>query len=463
MIRLLKSLAANIATLLLALILAILIWGVAVRANDPISQLPLLQLPVEVIGRPADSEVIVEPNTVEIVVEGPTSILNDLRPEDFTAEVDLSGVSSGEATVPITVRHNVESIDIAFQIPERATVTVERIVHREVPVQVELRGDAARGYELGDPFVDPAVIPVSGVASRVEALAEARVTVFLDSPQQDVMLTRRPVFYDRQGNISSINGLEVGSEEVVVTVPVDQLAGFAAKPIIVDWEGEPAQGYRLLDVRVEPDSVLVTGQPDQLDTLRRVRTEPIDITGLKETLTIPVALALPEGISVDEVQPILVEIEIEPILTSSVVRKAPEIRALAEGLTMTLDVDEVRVFLFGPLDKLDSLVDDDVRVTLDLFDLDVGTHRLEPNADVFVSDVEVRSIQPSQLTVVITDVVTTTEELTATESLTETTSTRRAPGRPSTGADLGLLLLFVAGSATLLPGAIVLFRRETKI
>ena len=36
MIRLLKSLAANVATLALALVLAILIWGVAVRESDPL-------------------------------------------------------------------------------------------------------------------------------------------------------------------------------------------------------------------------------------------------------------------------------------------------------------------------------------------------------------------------------------------------------------------------------------------
>lgn len=459
MIRLFTSLVANVATLLLALILAVLIWGVAVRANDPVNQLPLT-LTVQPIGRPADSAVSITPDTVEIVIEGPGSVLDELTSNDFTAEVDLTEIGSGESVVPINVRHNVEAVDIAFQLPEEATIQVERIVRRDIPVNVELRGSAARGYELGQPFADPAVIPVTGVASRVEALTEANVTVFLDSPQEDVVLTRRPTFYDRQGNIASVNGLELGAEEVAVTVPVDQLAGFAAKPIIVDWEGQPAQGYRLLDVRVEPDNVLVTGRPEQLDELSRVRTEPIDITGLREPLTIPVTLALPEGLEVDEVQPIIVQIEIEPILTSSVIRKAPEIRALGEGLTVTLDVEEVRVFLFGPLDQLDSLVDEDVRVTVDLFGLDVGTHRLEPDADVFVSDVEVRSLQPSQITADITETVTATNGLTETQSLTETTTLRRGRTGSDHGRGLGFMLLFLGAPAMLLPAMVAVFRRE---
>lgn len=458
--RLLKSLAANVATLSLALVLAILVWGIAVRASDPVNQLPL-RLPVEVVGRPADSSVSITPDVIEIIVEGPASVLDGLNTGDFTAEIDLTNITSGQAVAPVQIRYNIEAVQIAFQLPEEVNVQVERIVAREIPVRAEVRGDAARGYVLDEVFVDPGVITVTGSASRVEALTEARVTVFLDSPQQDTIVTRRPIFYDRQGNIAGVNGLELSAEEVLVTVPVDQLAGYAAKPIIVDWQGEPASGYRLLDVRVEPDSVLLTGSPAQLDALSRVRTEPVDISGLRESVTLAVGLDLPQGLQLDDLQPIIVQIEIEPILTSSVISKRPEIRALADGLTVTLDVDEVRVFLFGPLDKLDSLVDDDVRVTLDLFGLVTGTHRLEPDADVFVSDVEVRSIQPPQLTVNITDVVTVTNGITPTA--TPRSNAADVSSGDGRGSSPAALLAWLLAPSMLMPFGLIYFRRVKKI
>ena len=458
--RLLKSLAANIATLSLSLILASLVWGIAVRANDPVNQLPL-RLPVEVVGRPADSSVTITPDLIEIIVEGPASVLDGLTTNDFSAEIDLTQIGSGQAVVPVQIRYNIEGVEIAFQLPEEVDVQIERVVSRDIPVRAEVRGDAARGYVLDEPFVDPAVITVTGSASRVESLAEARVTVFLDNPQQDSVVSRRPIFYDRQGNITGVNNLELSTEEVLVTVPVAQLAGYAAKPIIVDWQGEPAAGYRLLDVRVEPDSVLLTGSPAQLDALSRVRTEPVDITGLRESVTLSVGLDLPQGLQLDDLQPIIVEIEIEPILTSSVISKEPEIRALGEGLTVTVDVNEVRLFLFGPLDKLDSLVDDDVRVTVDLLGLEVGTYRLEPDADVFVSDVEVRSIQPPQLTVNITNVVTATNGITPTDAPLSSGEAQSAEA--GAGASLSSLLLLLVAPATLLPFGLVLFRRENRL
>jgi len=463
MIRLVKSLAANVATLLLSFILAAGIWVVAVREADPVDQRRLDDIPVQVIARPPDSAVSGIPDTVEVQVEGPTSIVSTLTIADFTAEVDLSGVSPGVTEVPVNIRHGEELVEIVWQSEERIAVQVEPIISRDVPVRVEVRGNAARGYELGELFLDPAEIVVTGVASRVESLAEARVTAFLDSPQQDVTLTRRPVFNDRQGNIVSVNNLDLSADEVQVTIPVNQLAGFAAKPIIVDWEGDPAQGYRLLDVNVEPDSVLVTGPPGLLESLSRIRTEPIDITGLRESVTQTVALALPAGIELDEVQPVLVEIVIEPILTSHVIRKTPEIRALAEGLTVTVGVDEVRVFLFGPLDKLDSLVEDDVRVTLDLFGLEVGTHGVELDADVFVGDVEVRSVQPPELTVNITRTLTTTEGLTATQSVTETSSLQRGLPQAGGAAEVTFLMGVLAVWAAAMPAAVTLLRRERAV
>lgn len=413
MIRLLRAIASNIATLFLALVIAVIIWVTAIRANDPQGQLSL-EIPIQVIGQTADSALSNAPETVRIVVEAPGSVLDQLTENDFTAEIDLAGLPAGDSTLPITIHHNSEEATIAFQFPEQATITLEQIVSRDIPVQLDLRGEVARGYEYSSPLLEPAFIQVTGIASRVETLAEARLVVLLDNARENVSLTRRPTFYDRQGNIVGVSSLSLSTQDVSVTIPVTELAGFAAKPVIVDWTGEPAAGYRLLNVTVTPDSVLVTGRPTQLDLLSRLRTEVIDINGLRESITLPVTLDLPDGVELDEVQPIVVQIEIEPILTTSVFRALPEIRGLGEALTATLDVDEVRVFLFGPLDKLDALANDDVRVTVDLFGLGIGSYELAPEVNILVNDIESRSVQPAQITVVITNILTPTLPLTNT-------------------------------------------------
>jgi hypothetical protein len=138
------------------------------------------------------------------------------------------------------------------------------------------------------------------------------------------------------------------------------------------------------------------------------------------TETLQVALDLPDEVMLEDPQPIIVTVEIGPILTSDVVQKAVEVRGLAEGLDAILEPEEVRVFLFGPLPALESLSEDDVRVTLDLLNLEIGTYNLEPLVSISVNDVTERSIQPATITVIITEAMTTTNGITGTLPLTET-------------------------------------------
>jgi YbbR domain-containing protein len=432
MIKLLRSFIANLATLVTALVLGIVIWAAAVRAGDPVAS-QRFNLPVEIVGQPANSQLLERgQDRVQIMIEGRESLLAELNEHDFRAFVDLSEVAYGESEVEIQIRHDQPQVNVSGLFPESTAVRLEQIVTREIPVRPDLRGDVARGHSHGDPIIDPVTIQVTGPASRVDLLAEARITVFLNNERQEVIVARRPTFYDLQGNVTGVSGLSLSSEEVVVIVPIIELVGFAEKPVTPQWRGSPAPGYRLLNVTVRPASVLVTGLPAALDKLRVLRTEPIDITGLVTAFTQQVPLELPDGITVEEPQPIIVTVEIEPILTSSVIAKEPDLRALGPDLTAELDPAEVRIFLFGPLPVLDSLQPEDVRVTLDLLHLSVGTYNITPIVDVFANDVEVRSFQPPFVTVIITREITMTEVVTSTGWLPSLVS-EPLPGNEVTG------------------------------
>lgn len=416
-----RGVIANITTLILAVVLALVIWAAAVRASDPVAT-RILEIGVETVGMPPQATLLTNPpQTIFITIEGPESTLENTSSTEFEAIIDLSEIPYAEAEVPIEVVYLGEDsqLFIISQSPETTVIRMEQIITRDVPISVQVRGDVARGHRQGDTRVEPTVVQITGPSPRVSELAEGRVTIFVDNVREDVTEERPPTFYDNDGNVATVVGLTVTPAEVVVIIPVIELAGFAEKPITVNWVGEPAPGYRLLDVKAEPTSVQVTGAPADLEGLR-IQTEPVDISGLDESETIQVSLDLPEGIGLVEVQPIVVTVEIEPILTSDVVRRPVEIRALGEGLEAVVEPEQVRVFLFGPLPVLDSLADDDIRVTVDLLNYVTGTHVVEPFVSVDAEGVEIRSTQPAIVTVFITSAITSTEEVTGTETLTET-------------------------------------------
>lgn len=439
-----RSIASELASLLLALILAVAIWATAVRANDPVDT-DSHTIDIQIVGKPADAELVVRPpSSALITIQGPTSALEETLPGDFTGFVDLSDLGFGEFEVPIEVEGDHEQIEVLSIFPETANIQIEQIVTRDIPINVVVRGEEARGHQVGEYRVEPDTVQITGPAPRVDALVEGRVTVFVDNARDDITETRRPNFYDSNGELNSIASLDVQPPEVEVIVPVIELAGFAEKPVSVDWVGEPAAGYRLLNVSVEPNTVQVTGAPTQLEGLR-VQTEPVDINGLTATETRQVSLDLPDGISLVEVQPVVVTVEIEPILSSDIVERPVEIRSLGPALTATLEPDQVRVFLFGPLPVLDALAEDDIRVTVDLLNLISGTHLVEPFVSVAIDAVEVRSTQPAQITVIISDVITATDELTETASMLDIgrlvwpAGGTAGTGGPSSGLSPGML------------------------
>ncbi|MCA9964473.1 MAG: hypothetical protein KC423_09525 [Anaerolineales bacterium] len=419
MMRFLRSLVANIALLVLAFILALIIWVNAIRDQDPV-RTQFLQVPVEIIGQP-DNTILQNPTrrqTVQVVFEGPSSVVNGLTDSDFLARVDISTVPLGtDVSVPIVVEAKEVNVTIQTSSPESLIVNLEELVTQEIPVTLDLRGTVARGHSQGTPLIDPPTITVSGPASRVNPLDFARATVFLNNERETKIDSPQPIFYDRQGRVASVSGLTLSTEQVQVTVPIDEAADFAEKFVDVVWTGDPAPGYRLLSISADPPSVLVQGSPTQLGQITRIETEPIDINGLTESFEQKAALVLPTGISLDQDQELMVKIEIEPLVTSATYTRPVELLGLADGLEAIIDPEEVRVFLFGPLPALDTLLDEEVRVTADLFGLDVGTYSLEPDVNFPERGIELRSIQPAQITVTITEAITTTAGITDTASL----------------------------------------------
>lgn len=449
------SILSNLFTFLLSLALAILIWVNAQQVEDPLRS-EIITVPVNIVNQPENS-ILITPSrdrlAAQLVFEGPATVVTDMTASDFTATIDLSDVPFGvETAVPVDIQTGTPNITLRSQ-PLEIAVLLEQLVTRQIPVMLDVRGDVARGYTQGEPLIDPPAITVSGPASSVESLDFARVTVFLSNNREDLFDTRQPIFYDQQGRVASVRNLDLSDEQVNVTIPVTESAGYAEKSIDVDLVGQPAPGYRVLDISVTPVSVLVQGRPTLLRQLDRVQTEPIDITGLTEPFRQQVALALPEGITQEEVEEIIVEIDIEPLYTTDTYNPTVLIQGLDENLEATVEPESVRVILYGPLPVLETLPDEEVRVTVDLFGLISGTYSLEPDVSFPERGIELRSIQPSQVTVEISRPLTLTNELTGTLSIRPSASAKSGPDVAANTNHLAFHSYFQSPQAAILPNS----------
>ena len=80
-----------------------------------------------------------------------------------------------------------------------------------------------------------------------------------------------------------------------------------------DLEGEPAEGFVVAAVEVDPPRVRITGARREVFRLAEVVTEPIDVNGLTETVERDVHLALGgRHVWLEKAGPVRVRITVEP-------------------------------------------------------------------------------------------------------------------------------------------------------
>jgi YbbR domain-containing protein len=81
-----------------------------------------------------------------------------------------------------------------------------------------------------------------------------------------------------------------------------------------DVEGEPPEGFRLVDVDVKPPRVWLTGARSRVLRLSEVVTETIDVGGLEATTELEVKLSIAaDHVWAEKEEPVTVHIAIEPL------------------------------------------------------------------------------------------------------------------------------------------------------
>jgi YbbR domain-containing protein len=401
-----RRFAANLRTFLLALVLSLSVWVSSVTSADPdeVRVYPEA-IPLEIIGRDPSLIITSEvPREVEVTLRAPRSVWEQLTAQDeaVQATLDLSGLGAGDHRVDIQFRVLVRPYQIVLANPEAVSVVLEPTATRTLPIDISLSGLPAIGYQAGDATISPTEVVISGPESIVNQAVRARVFINLDGVRENIEQSN-PVQVVNEDNIV-IGGLTITPETVQVNVPVSQQGGFRDVAVKVVVIGQIAAGYRLENISVFPPVITIfASDPELVNNLPGiVETQPLDLQDAEEDITTRLALNLPEDVTIVGAQTVQVTVGISPIQTSLTLLNQPiDVIGLTEGLAVQIFPETVDVIISGPLPVLDALTPQDVIVTVDVTGLGLGTHQLVPVVDVLVDNVEVESILPGTIEVVI--------------------------------------------------------------
>lgn len=348
-------------------------------------------IPVTVENQPTDSFLL--------TAIGPVTEVRYLAAPDvatpisasFIATIDLSDVApgSGPRSVPIRVRAIDARISVISSEPSAIIIELDTLTQITVPVVIE-RGAVPVGLEVGATKVTPETVVVSGPTSIIDSVVAARGDIVIQPSGLDIDQDVRLIAVDQVGAAVTPIQLTPGTARVTIPVFSDrQSRTLPVRPLI---SGEPAAGFEIESVTVDPSVVTVEGDVDELVALTSVETEAVSVTGLSGPRTFSTSLVLPTGVVALGSDAVQVTVTVRPVTSTRTFEVGLRLVGADPTLLYRLGTDRVLLTVGGSIADLDRL--DGATLVADLV-----VRSLEPGTEV----VPVTATLPGGVTLVGTD------------------------------------------------------------
>ena len=398
-------------TFLLAFILALAVWAIAVTAADPTQErIYPRPIEVEIIGQSPGLMLTSDiHDQITLTLSAPQSIWDRLINDNIPvrAIVDLSGLGSGNHDLPIQIQIGISPVRVLSYSPQTLSLTLESLASKSFPIHLIIRNDPAIGFQAGTPQLSQSIITVSGPESLVSRVKE--VTATLDINQSHENINRTISVQAMDANEVAVNGITITPDQIVVTDQIMQRGGYRNVVVKAVLVGQIASGYRLTNITVSPPAVTVfSTDPSLVEKLPGyVETTPINLNGSKDGLDVSLGLNLPNGVQVVGDQSVQVQIGVAAIEGSlSITRLNVNITGLADGLDAQVSPETVDIIISGPLPILDTLTADKINVIVDLTGEGPGTYQLVPRVEMPSTDLKLESVLPGSIEVTISQAPT---------------------------------------------------------
>jgi len=391
-----------------SLALAFFVWVIAVSQTDPIQERRLTGVPVQIVP---DDGLLITNNpreTATVTVRGQRSEIDLLTNDDVLVWADLKGLQAGSHVVELQARVTPgRRARVAEIFPGQLPITLEMVAQRFVPVRANIINEPPPGYQHDDPLFDVPQnqVLINGPQSSVDQVVAAQVDINLGDQ-------RNPMEMDAALYPVDVNGAlvpDVSLDPQFVHVRVDiqrrnDVREVRVSPnILVDTL---PIGYVLTSISYTPQVVLIGGSPDSLGQVPdTIPTAPIDLTDHTQDfeITVPVELPDPNLLVVGE-QNITVAVGVQPRTANRQFDSIPlEITGLGEDLTARIAPDQVTVLVTGPQPLLETLLPDDLQVTVDVAGLGDGNYQIAPRVRITKGDptAVTTSVLPAEIDVEI--------------------------------------------------------------
>lgn len=388
-----KIYKSNTFLIIFSVLCAMMLWSVLVAADGTLTREKVFT-DVELTMTGADTlksngYIVVDDAqsvlpTLRLTVEVTQSNYSRATAANFSPRVDVSKIrATGEQTVEITFGSSVYGKVISCE-PSSVTLNVERYISsNRIPVVVETEGTLEEGLWMNSPSLDPTYISVSGPRSVVNSIKRVVAKFDLGLLNGDSVTQRNAVPFvleDAEGNPVDTSLLRTTYQSILIDTVTVETDVYPQKALPIDiagaYTGEPAEGYEVTDVTVQPEAVLVAADAQVLEQMSAaVLDAPIDITDATTSQSVTVRIKKLTDAQNMNIGEALVHVEIAEKQRERTFKNVPIlITGVQETQQVKLSSKSAHVTLSGPYHFIEDLTADDIILSVDLAGLASGEH-----------------------------------------------------------------------------------------
>ncbi|MHA2620700.1 MAG: CdaR family protein [bacterium JZ-2024 1] len=329
----------------LSFLIAFGIWS-NVRHTVVTAERQLLLIPA-VSGLPGEFTIPdIHEYKIPVLLRGRREIIQTIASRSISARLDFSELDikkSGQFRVPVLLGDLPEGVTVVSA-PPFLNVRLEHVHHIRRRVEITYVKRIPASVRVLSAGTEPSEVDLSGPSSEVSRVHTVRIEIDPTTLQAGAPRDFPVNVLDAQGR--TIGNLTVEPPVVRLVARIERLLTSRVVPVEPNVQGAPAPGYAISAVRVEPATVLLSGDDAQLAPIHAVSTKPLAITNLSRSIKFKdVGLLIPESLTAD-ITKVLVSIEIRPARVQQAFR-VPVILKLPEGWRGEVSPGQVQVTLEG--------------------------------------------------------------------------------------------------------------------
>lgn len=290
---------------LTALGLAVLMLGaVAFSQNPPTSGSATVEVTYK--NLPPSLILINPPSSVTVTYTGTADVIKSVKPNNLVATVDVAHAKPGMNTLDVVATSTISASQLIVQNPHPINVQADTYVLNQ-PLQVQVSARAAPGWSITKATSacpsTPCVVHFSGPATWTKNLI-ATVTYpgsvnlgSIDSPNQQIQLQNINGTLDLTG-CRTLPCATLDTQ--LASIHIEAVPGSNSSTVtLLDSPPShpPANGYRVTNVTITPNTVVITGDPSTLGRIRTITLFPVDLSGRTSDTTVQIQIPYPDGVS----------------------------------------------------------------------------------------------------------------------------------------------------------------------